>query len=224
MMISPTRIATLLVDRVTENEESHRRRSRTNPREDEIISSSLKVIDDVCNCASFEIDSDTNLDHDEAEEFSDSEDENMASENESLDPSFDETAEAEKFPITLNFSLDYMKKVIDYYDERDSKGKRKHTWKSTQHRFRSIPHRQYLARFRHYIEQDGTKREEMQVIDDLLITSVKKLEMLFSLSTIEIRNDGYSKKLLKILFLHLKHPNIGCRSSKISTVFVQEQS
>ena len=81
----------------------------------------------------------------------------MASENENLDPSFDETAEAEKPPITLNFSLDYMKKVIDYYNERDSKGKRKHTWKSTQHRFKSIPHRQCLVRFRHYIEQDGTE-------------------------------------------------------------------
>ena len=41
-------------------------------------------------------------------------------------------------------------------------------WKSTRHRFKSIPHRQYLARFRHYIEQDGTKRENMQVIDDFV--------------------------------------------------------
>ena len=67
MTISSTRIEKLLVDRVTENEESHRRRSRTNSREDEIISSLLKVIDDVCNCTSFEIDSDMTLDHDEAE-------------------------------------------------------------------------------------------------------------------------------------------------------------
>ena len=71
MMISSTRIEKLLVERVTKNEESHRRQSRTNPREDEIISSLLKVIDDVCNYTSFEIDSDMTLDHDEAEEFSD---------------------------------------------------------------------------------------------------------------------------------------------------------
>ena len=105
-MIIPTRIAKLLVDRATENEESHRRRSRTNPGEDEIISSLLKVINDVCNYTSLEIDSDMTLDHEEAEEFSDFEDENKASENENLDPSFDETVEAEKPPITLNFSLD----------------------------------------------------------------------------------------------------------------------
>ena len=189
MMISPTRITKLLVDQVTENEESHRRRSRTNPCDDEIISSLLKVIDNICNCTSFEIDSDMTLDYDDAEEFSDFEDENTASENENLDPSFDETAETERPPITLNFSLDYMKKVIDYYDERDSKGKRKHTWKSTQHRFKSISYRQYLAHFRHYIEQGGTKREKMQVIDDLLMTSLKKLEILFSLSMIGIWDD-----------------------------------
>ena len=116
MMISPTKIAKLLADRVTENEESHRRRSRTNPREDEIIGSLLKAIDDVCTCTSFEIDSNMTLDHDEAEEFSDLEGENAASENENLDLSFDETAEAKTSSITLNFSLDYMEKGIDYYD------------------------------------------------------------------------------------------------------------
>ena len=167
-MISPPRIVKLLVGRVTENEESHRRGSRTNPREDEILSSLLKVIDDVCNCTSFEIDSDMTLDYYDAEEFSNFEDESTASQNENLDPSFDETAEAEKPPITLNFRLDYMKKVIDDYDERDSKRKRKHTRKSTKHRFKSIAHRQYLTHFRRYIEQCDTKREKMQVIDDFV--------------------------------------------------------
>ena len=115
-MISPTKMAKLLADRVTENEESQRRKSRKNSPKDEIISSLLKVTDNVCNCTSFEIDSDMTLDYDDAEEFSDLKDENKASENENLDLSFDETAEAEKPPITLNFSLDYMEKGIDYYD------------------------------------------------------------------------------------------------------------
>ncbi|CAF1663351.1 unnamed protein product, partial [Didymodactylos carnosus] len=93
MMISPTRIAKLLVNRVTENEEPHRRRPRTNSYEEEIISSLSKVIDNVCNCTSFEIDSDMVLDYDDAEEISDFEDESTASGNEYLDPGFDETAE-----------------------------------------------------------------------------------------------------------------------------------
>ena len=68
MIISPTRIAKLLDDRVTENEESHRRRSRTNPREEEIISSLLKVIDNVCNRTSFELDLDATFDYDDDDE------------------------------------------------------------------------------------------------------------------------------------------------------------
>ncbi|CAF1260735.1 unnamed protein product [Didymodactylos carnosus] len=88
-MISPTESAKLLLDRVTENEEAHRRRSRINPREEEIIGSLLEVIDNVCNCTSYEIESDMSLDHDDNEEFGDFEDENADSENEDVDSSFD---------------------------------------------------------------------------------------------------------------------------------------
>ena len=164
-MISPTRIAKLLLDRVAANEATHRRRPRANLREEEIVGSLLEVIDDVCKCTSYEIESDTTLDHD-YDDFGDVEDENDDSDNEDVDPIFDETVEGKKMPIKPVFSLDYMKKFIDYYDARDSNGKRKHTWKSTQHRFKSVPHRQYIARFRHYIEQNGTKREKTQGIDD----------------------------------------------------------
>ena len=58
----------------------------------------------------------------------------------------------------------------------------------------------------------------------LFMTSLKKLEMLFSLSTIATWNDEHFKKLPKILFLHLKYPNIDCESSKMGTVFVREKT
>ena len=61
-----------------------------------------------------------------------------------------------------------MKKVIDDYGERDLKRKGKHTRKSTEHRFKSIAHGQYLAHLRRYIEQGDTKREKMQLIDDFV--------------------------------------------------------
>lgn len=44
--------------------------------------------------------------------------------------------------------------------------KKKYTWKSTKHRFKAVPHQQYISRFRHYIEQHGTRREKMRIIDD----------------------------------------------------------
>ncbi|CAF3761924.1 unnamed protein product [Rotaria socialis] len=68
--------------------------------------------------------------------------------------------------IQANFNLEYMREVVDYFDARDSKGRKKYSWKSTQHRFKSIPHRQYLPRCRQCIEKNGTKREKFQVIDD----------------------------------------------------------
>ena len=167
-MITPTRIAKLLVDRVTEHEESRRRQSRINPREEEIIGSLLEVIHNVCNCTSYEIRSDVTLDHENYEEFDGFQDVSAGSEDEDVDPSFGETAEGEKRSVQANFSLDYMKKVVEYYDARDSNGRRKHTWKSTQHRFKSVPHRQYMARFRHYIDQHGTKKEKIQIVDDFV--------------------------------------------------------
>ena len=61
-----------------------------------------------------------------------------------------------------------MKKVIDYYDACDSNGRKKHTWKSTKHQFKAVPCQQYISRFRRYIEQHGTRREKMQIIDNFV--------------------------------------------------------
>ncbi|CAF2057276.1 unnamed protein product [Rotaria magnacalcarata] len=167
-MISPTRIAKLLMDRVAENEGSHHGETRSNPREQEIINSLLKIIDDVCNSTSYQIESNTTLDYDDEEQYGDFEDDDTDSADESIDPGFDESAEGDNMMIHANFNLEFMKKVIDYYDARDQKGRKKHTWKSTQHRFKSITHREYIARFRHYIEQHGTKPEKLQIIDDFV--------------------------------------------------------
>ncbi|CAF3819966.1 unnamed protein product, partial [Rotaria sp. Silwood1] len=153
---------------MTQSEGLHRQETRSNPREEEIINSLLKMIDDVCHCTSYEIESDTALDYDDEDEFGGFEDEDADSADESVDPGFDESAEGKNMTTRANFSLEYIKNVIDYYDARDSKGRKKHTWKSTQHRFKSVPHRQYITRFRHYIEQHGTKREKLQIIDDFV--------------------------------------------------------
>jgi hypothetical protein len=108
------------------------------------------------------------LDHNDDEEFSEVEDDSTIFEAGNTDPCFDDEEKSQKLPIKLNFCLEYMRKVIGFYDARDSNGRRKNTWKSMQHRFKSVPHRQYLARFRHYIEQDGTKREKKQIINDFV--------------------------------------------------------
>jgi hypothetical protein len=85
-MIDPAKFVKLLVDRVAESQDPDCRRSRANPLEEEVGSYPLEVIDNVCKCASYQLELETTLDHDDGEEFCDSEDE-------SLDPDFDETEE-----------------------------------------------------------------------------------------------------------------------------------
>ena len=126
-MISPTRIAKLLVDRTTRREDLQRRETRSNLHEEEIINSLLKMIDDGCNCTSYQIESDTTLDYDDEEDFGDFEDEDGDSADESIDSCFDETAEIKNMTTKANFSLEYMRKVIDCFDACDSKGRKKHT-------------------------------------------------------------------------------------------------
>ena len=59
-----------------------------------------------------------------------------------------------------------MKNVVDFYDAiNETTGKRKHTWKSVQHRFKRIRHIQYLGRFRKYLEDHGTKKQKIDDID-----------------------------------------------------------
>ena len=110
-MFDPARIAKLLVDKITERQNTDRRRLRTNPHEEEVADYLLNIIDDISSCVSYE---------------------------------------------------------VEFYDARDSAGRKRHTWKSTKHRFGTVPHQQYITRFRHYIEQQGTKRAKLQIIDDFV--------------------------------------------------------
>jgi hypothetical protein len=70
----------------------------------------LKVIENVCNGASYKIGSDVILDHDDDEEFRKFEDKSVAFENENVDRSFDETVEGVNLATKVNFSLDCMRK------------------------------------------------------------------------------------------------------------------
>ena len=126
-----------------------------------IVHSLLEIIDSVSECTSFEVESETTLDYDDDDAFSHSEDEN-------IDPHFDETENTDSSANQMNFTLEYMKKVIDYYDACHSNRRKKHTWKSTKHQFKAVPCQQYISRFRHYIEQHATRREKMKIIDNFV--------------------------------------------------------
>jgi hypothetical protein len=148
-MIDRVRVAKLLADRMAKSEDSKYQRMRGNADGD-VANCLLEIIGKVCKCSSYEFESETTLDHDDDEEFNDFE-------NEDLDPDFDGTKEDEKLSTKEKFTLDFMKNVVEFYDTPDAIRRKEHTWESTKHRFRLIPHQQYITRFRYYIEQNGTK-------------------------------------------------------------------
>ena len=64
------------------------------------------------------------------------------------------------------FSFEYMKKAVDFYDEvNEETGKKKHAWESFQHCFQNVRNRKYIERFRKYLENGGTKKQKLDEID-----------------------------------------------------------
>ena len=60
-----------------------------------------------------------------------------------------------------------MERALAFYDAINPKtGKRSHTWKSVQNKFKRITHQYYMARFRDYVEQGGTKKEKIDLLND----------------------------------------------------------
>ena len=65
-----------------------------------------------------------------------------------------------------NYSLEFMKEVIAYADETNASGKRRRSWKTVRNRYKSIPAKNYTARFRNYIPHQGTKRQKINNVDE----------------------------------------------------------
>ena len=87
------------------------------------------------------------------------------------------------------WSLEYMEKVVHFYDEKDSKtGKRKHSWAMFHHQFRKVPIRNYISHIRKYLASGGTKRHKMDQIDAFVYESFKNArEKLLSVHDMDLR-------------------------------------
>ena len=67
-----------------------------------------------------------------------------------------------------NYTMEFMEEVVRFADEKDSSGKRRRSWTSIKHRYRSIPSQNYVCRFRKYLSQQGTKRQKIQDINAIV--------------------------------------------------------
>ena len=77
--------------------------------------------------------------------------------------------ENEKEDVIRNeFSIEYMTNVVNFFDGKDSTGKRKHTNRSVQRRFKRMKDRNYIRRFRIHIANNGTKVRKLNLIDSFV--------------------------------------------------------
>ena len=136
-------------------------------RECEVAELLCGVLESIANSHSHTIEVETTLGHElaDGELIHDVEDEDTV--EETWDREWNTEDEDEESVLCKQFSLDYMTKAVNFYDEVNPEtGKRKRRWETVKHHFRRIPHQTYLARFRHYLEKHGTKKQKLDTIDD----------------------------------------------------------
>ena len=62
-----------------------------------------------------------------------------------------------------HFLLDYMKRVVDCYDEISPvTDKRRRKWRTITHLFQHVPNPQFIAQFRTCVEAGGTKKTKTE--------------------------------------------------------------
>ncbi|CAF0921229.1 unnamed protein product [Adineta steineri] len=93
------------------------------------------------------------------------------------------------------FSLDYMKRVVECFDEiNPTTGKRRRKWKTIKHLFRRVPNPKCIARFRKYIEAGGTRKEKMENIDVYVYDQFEHARHEYlSVHDIDLRRWGHQK-------------------------------
>ena len=107
--------------------------------------------------------------------------------NEPHDTDYDNGWEREN--IGDQFPLEYMRNVAQFYDEKDpNTEKRKHSFAGVQRCFKKVKHRNYIHRFRKYIEVQGTKKEKLNHIDSFVYESFKNpRQQLLSIHHIDLK-------------------------------------
>jgi hypothetical protein len=138
-MVNVVSVTTMFADHAAKKDSY---RPSGNIHEQKLIDQLYQILDDVVTSSSYEVENDPTFHGSESEK--------------------DTGDDA----LLTTFSLEYMKNVVDFYDATDeTTGKRKHTWKSVQHRFKRVHHIRYLGRFRKYLKNHGTKKQKIDDID-----------------------------------------------------------
>ncbi|CAF1071767.1 unnamed protein product [Rotaria sordida] len=202
-MINPHNVLKVLSN-LTSNKVSHNSSSSINHDEEHVALNLYKCSESILESTSHTFETENMLDHDDELDDEDVEDFlPLTFTDEHLDPIKDTDYELiDEYNLQNHFSLDYMKRVVDYYDEINPiTGKRKRKWQTVKHRFQRVPNPQCITRFRKYIEAGGTKKQKMDDVDIYVYDQFEHARHNFlSVHDIDLRRWG----LKKARELHLK--------------------
>jgi hypothetical protein len=135
-------------------------------REREVADLLCGVLGSITSSHSHTIEVETTLDHKLADDELINDVECKDAAEETWNPNWNDEDEDEERALCRQLSLDYMTKAVNFYDEINPRtGKRKKQWETVKNHFRRIPHQTYLARFRHYLEKHGTKKQKLDKVD-----------------------------------------------------------
>ena len=188
-MINPDNVVNILADLVS-NRLTLNSTISTTQRDREVANMLFQNVESILNSVCYSFENDFTLDSDNAAEVSDEmilseNDVNMKSNDNDDDDdinvdggdsgkSDDDTfafnenfsIENEKEDVIRNeFSIEYMTNVVNFFDEKDFTGKRKHSNRSVQRCFKRVKDRNYIRRFRIHIANNGTKVQKLNLID-----------------------------------------------------------
>ena len=181
-MINPANVVKVFADRVSSllscniSNTSTDKNNITN-RECEVAELLCGVLESIVNSQSHTCEVETTLDHDSAESelINGVEYENEV--EKTFDSEWSGEEEGEDKAIYKEFSLEYMTRAVNSYDEVNPKtGKRKRRWETVKHHFWRIPHQTYIAQFRRYLEKNGTKKQKLDKIDDLVFDMFERAQ------------------------------------------------
>jgi hypothetical protein len=145
------------------------------PLEQEVANHLAELLQSFVDCNSFSVENDTSLDHVSNIITEDVDDYSKSSDTSGSDPEFIDIDNETEDTFLQKFSLEYMKQLMEYYNEMDSvTGKRRRSFKSVKHRFRRVTDPTYLSCFRSYIEKVGTKIQTLENINNYVYHKFEK--------------------------------------------------
>ena len=143
------------------------------PRDEKVAKQLFDNLISIINSTHYYVENETSLHH----TFSFDDNESDKIDTDPNEPSHNDQYVRDDKENTLfqSFSLEYMREVINYFDEKDPKtDKRKRKWNTVQHRFKAVPYREYISRFRHYLATNAIKTQNLDTIDAFVYDCFEK--------------------------------------------------